>query len=89
MNGNNIVCIKTYKVKVVEIFLLFINGFYSWLFLPRGVAIKLRDRMGRTPFNVAESSGNEACAQFLEQVCMSLFNLDGLDRFGRQVLGTG
>lgn len=77
-------CIKTYKVKVVEIFLLFINGFYSWLFLPRGVAIKLRDRMGRTPFNVAESSGNEACAQFLEQVCVSLFSSDALERFDMQ-----
>ena len=35
----------------------------------RGAAIKLRDRLGRTPFNVAVDSGNEACAQFLHQVC--------------------
>ncbi|XP_068723492.1 uncharacterized protein [Montipora capricornis] len=37
------------------------------LMVKRGVAIKLRDRLGRTPFNVAVSSGNEACAQFLRQ----------------------
>lgn len=40
----------------------------TWFFI-RGAAIKLRDRLGRTPFNVAVDSGNEACAQFLHQVC--------------------
>ncbi|KAK2551847.1 Espin [Acropora cervicornis] len=45
-----------------------------------GVAIKLRDRMGRTPFNVAESSGNEACAQFLEQ--LEVNNLGMYNRVG-------
>ena len=33
-----------------------------------GTAIKLRDRLGRTAFNVAIESGNEACAHFLYQV---------------------
>ena len=36
--------------------------------LNSGAAIKLRDRLGRTPFNVAVESGNEACAELLYQV---------------------
>lgn len=36
--------------------------------LHRGVAIKLRDRLGRTPFDVAIESGNGACANLLHKV---------------------
>ena len=36
--------------------------------LRSGAAIKFRDRLGRTAFNVAIESGNEACAHSLYQV---------------------
>ena len=41
---------------------------YLLSYFDSGAAIKLHDRLGRTPYNVAIESGNEACAHFLYQV---------------------
>ena len=58
---------------VAAVVVVVVVGSINWILfclciLRRGAAIKLRDRLGRTAFNVAIESGNEACAHFLYQV---------------------